>query len=328
MSEFYYIKRDDGVSGPFSAVQLTDMIKEQILPENVMISENRIYWNTAAKLLLHKDEVKSVSVMPEETSVPETYFPIEKEKTVEQKAESVVLKNDEEPVKFELPSENRKTEVVVNSASVPDPISATFSMVWNAPLYLKNMDLMMQYDNLYPTEKQSDALKFSSRTVILCAVSEFIMVMTLFGLFLPQYFLPVFVSVILIMFCQAMLIFLENLCMAAIAHKKKLFENSVLLMQFQLISFTTFVTAVPLSAVIYDTHNSINIVLKMIIYVFSIAAAFFGMYNMSNGLYRAMNDIFKFQTTSVISMIMMNIFQWALLTTAIFKLVSFLKSIF
>lgn len=326
MSEkYYYIKQDSGITGPFSAYQIIEIINSGILSEDVMISENRIYWNSAANILLPKKQKKdneprtvALKLKPLETEPPQPAA----QKT--ETASPIVLKDDEKAVPFILPE---TSPAIPKTIFVPDPVSVTFSMVWNAPRYLKNMEQIINYDNLHPNERNSEAVKYSARTAMLCVLTEFIMTMTLCGILLRQYFIAILIAILLIMICQAFLIFLENLCMAAIAHKKKLFEPSVLIMQLQLAAFTAFMAALPLGALTADTQNSTHIAWKIIAYIFCFAAAVAGMTNMSCGLFRAMTDIFNFQTTSKISLIMLNILQWLLLTAAIFKLTTILTMI-
>ncbi len=302
--KYYYIKRESDIVGPFSTAQIMNMIQEQILSRDTMLSENRIYWNTAEEILFPKKEVPKTTIF----SVPKP----KKEKTVEK--EKVVLK-DEEEVPFILPEKNTEKSV---SKNIPDPVSATFSMIWNAPQYLKNMELLKKF---------KQAASFSTRTVLLCIITEAVMAITLFALLFREYLLEILLASVFVMLCQFLLIFLENLCMSAIAHKDNLFENSVLLMQFQLISFTTFMTSVPFAAVASDTNNSLHIALKIGIIIFCAVSAIFGMSSMSCGLYRATTDIFNFQMTSKISLIMLNIVQWLVFTTAIFKITEIFKNI-
>ena len=302
--KYYYIKRGSDIVGPFGTAQIINMIQEQILDKNTMISENRIYWNTAEEILFPKKEVPKTTIF----SVPKP----KKEKTVEK--EKVVLK-DEEEVPFILPEEKTKISAPKN---IPDPVSATFKMIWHAPQYLKNMEKLHKFQQ---------AASFSNRTVLLCIITEAVMAITLFALLLREYFIAILIASVLVMLCQFLLIFLENLCMSAIARRDKLFENSVLLMQFQLISFTTFMTAVPFAAIAADTNNTLHIALKIGIIIFGTLSAICGMCNMSCGLYRATTDIFKFQMTSKISLIMLNTVQWLVFTTAIFKITEIFKNI-
>lgn len=304
--KFYYIKHDSGVKGPFHAHQIIEMIEEQLLSKDVMISENRIYWNTAEEVLkLKKEEAPKTVAFPQ----PSRPRPAENNSK-----SAVILKEYETAVPFILPQ--TVSDKSAHPKAVPDPVSATFSMIWNAPEYLKNMYMIFE---LYP-DRSNETVKYSAYTLILCMLTEFIMAITLFGLFLRKYFLPVMIAIVLIMLCQMLLIFLENLCMAAIARRKKLFEPPVLIMQMQSVTFTTFMTALPLSALLADTHDTISIVWKIIVSIFCFASAIAGMANMNWGLFRAMTDIFDFQLTSKISLIMLNTVQWLLLTAAIFNL--------
>ena len=142
--KYYYIKRESDIVGPFSTAQIMNMIQEQILSRDTMLSENRIYWNTAEEILFPKKEVPKTTIF----SVPKP----KKEKTVEK--EKVILK-DEEAVPFILPEKNTEKSV---SKNIPDPVSATFSMIWNAPQYLKNMESLKKFKQAAKTTQVTQTI--------------------------------------------------------------------------------------------------------------------------------------------------------------------------
>lgn len=330
MSEvFYYIKNGENITGPFPAGQLRDMIQNNILPSSIMISENRIYWNSAAKILLNEKD---------ETTQTVTFkLPPEKQVVKAQTAVEIIPENPPAPI---LPAEEPALQETVKDDSaeqdslqdkciiIPNPIYATFSMLYNAPSYLKNMHASIKYDYTFPTEPKSSAAQFSLLTVCGCIFIEFVAIFFMMFSMISDKALSFMTCSIMAIMVMGLLLILENICFSAAAKQKKLFDRFVLLMQMQLSSFYAFMVGMVLFAVRETSLKALPLYLQIITILFVLAVSAAGMINMGTGMYYAAKNLFKFKMAGRIAAIAVTELQWILFLVAVANFSHSLSSFF
>ena len=65
MSKYYYIKRSENITGPFSEIQLKNMFVKNILDNNTLISEDRIKWSTFSSFFVPAEPETVYMKLPE-----------------------------------------------------------------------------------------------------------------------------------------------------------------------------------------------------------------------------------------------------------------------
>ena len=165
MSKFYYIKRNDNITGPFSEIQLKNMFVKNILDNNTLISDDRIKWSTFSSVFVPKEPETVYMELPVKPVVEEpatVYLELPPNK-------KEIIQEEEEITEEDVPEEeeNAEPEDDVMPDVIPDPVYITFSMIWNAPAYIRNMHYMYNLE-----ESRSSAMKFTLSVIALSVVLE------------------------------------------------------------------------------------------------------------------------------------------------------------
>lgn len=318
MSKFYYIKRNDNITGPFSEIQLKNMFVKNILDNNTLISDDRIKWSTFSSVFVPKEPETVYMELPVKPVVEEpatVYLELPPNK-------KEIIQEEEEITEEDVPEEeeNAEPEDDVMPDVIPDPVYTTFSMIWNAPAYIRNMHYMYSLE-----ESRSSAMKFTLSVIALSVVLEIFVCGMLFFFADRNLCIAGITSILLTAVMTILILLLENLCIASIVKYEKMLNHFQLFMQINLFAFSAFVCGMPLAG-LAAANTAVSPALKAVCIAYAALTGTACMINMGAGIVHVSKKFFKMHNFSSIFAAILNIVLWFLMLLTGCKITEFLKN--
>ena len=317
MSKYYYIKRNENITGPFSEIQLKNMFVKNILDNNTLISDDRIKWLTFSSVFVPAEPATVYMQLPEKPEIaePDTVYlelpPKHKEVIPE---EEEITEEEDNPENEEIEEEDDMPEFL------PDPVYTTFSMIWNAPAYIRNMHYMCSLK-----ESRSSAMKFTLSVISLSFVLEILICGMLFFFADRNLCIAGMTSILLTAILTILLLLLENLCIAAIVKYEKMLNHFLLFMQINLFAFSAFVCGMPLAG-LAAADTAVSPALKAICITYAALTGTACMINMGAGIIHVSRNFFKMHNFSSIFAAILNVVLWFIMILTGCKITIFLKN--